>query len=120
MAILTPVSGKRVACHAQLQLPSDFIAGGVLTMAYEGSALTSMAMIKERIMLSGGVITSIAMSGATFAQFESYKPSNDDVFKTTAESEDASRIATMHAVFCYGWWDNPRSTTDGYWLCKNR
>jgi hypothetical protein len=26
----------------------------------------------------------------------------------------------MHAVFCYGWWDNPANLDDGYWLCKNR
>jgi hypothetical protein len=74
-------------------------------------------MVKEQIMLNGGVFTSMALSGADFVRFVDYKAAANGVF-TAAQYIPAD--ARMHAVFCYGWWDNPRSESDGYWLCKNR
>jgi hypothetical protein len=80
-----------------------------------------MAQVKEQIMLSGGVITSMGMSNAAFASFVNNRTGSNAVF---ASSEDLRRTdptgVAMHAVFCYGWWDNPRDNRDGYWLCKNR
>jgi hypothetical protein len=96
-------------------------SGGVLSLAYSGSALTSMARIKEQIMLNGGVFASMAMSPAAFRRFAEYKTAANGVF--TAD-EDARAIGkedlVMHAVFCYGWQDNARVVGDGYWICKNR
>ncbi|WIA38518.1 hypothetical protein OEZ86_001839 [Tetradesmus obliquus] len=88
-----------------------------LSWAYDANALDSMAKVKQRIMLSGGVIASMAMSDAAFRQFQTYGAAGDAVF---APNEDlAGNPATMHAIFCYGWWDNPKDTVDGWWLCKN-
>jgi hypothetical protein len=78
-------------------------------------------MVKEQIMLNGGVITSLAMSRTTFDAFVLYRVPGDGVFSTY---EDAEQVAvndiTMHAVFCYGWRDDPVKVDEGYWLCKNR
>uniref|UniRef100_A0A383V630 Peptidase C1A papain C-terminal domain-containing protein n=1 Tax=Tetradesmus obliquus TaxID=3088 RepID=A0A383V630_TETOB len=96
---------------------SQMPPGGRLSVAYNGNALSSMAMVKEQIMLNGGVFTSMALSGADFVRFVDYKTAASGVF-TAAQSIPAG-ADQMHAVFCYGWWDNPRSESDGYWLCKN-
>uniref|UniRef100_A0A383W5T9 Peptidase C1A papain C-terminal domain-containing protein n=1 Tax=Tetradesmus obliquus TaxID=3088 RepID=A0A383W5T9_TETOB len=94
--------------------------GGVLSVAYGGSALTSMPKMKEQIMLAGGVFTSMAMSKAAFGAFSNNITADNGVFNFT---EDPRRLnpgnIIMHAVFCYGWWDNPANLDDGYWLCKN-
>jgi hypothetical protein len=97
-------------------------AGGTFSMAYDANSLTSMAMVKERIMLSGGVLTPLAMSASDFKQFEEYSASSSSTFTTSEalSADRASDVTMWHAVFCYGWWDNPRKTNDGYWLCKNR
>jgi hypothetical protein len=96
-------------------------AGGAISVAYDGNALTTSAQAREQIMLTGGVLTSMAMSRATFNQFEQNRTTANGVFTV---NEDVLRVAPgdvfMHAVFCYGWWDNPRALNDGYWICKNR
>jgi hypothetical protein len=96
-------------------------AGGAFSVADAGSALTTMAKVKEQIMLTGGVMTSMAMSPTVFDRFVKYKTGANAAFTT---SEDATKLgpssSIMHAVFCYGWWDSPSSLGDGYWLCKNR
>jgi hypothetical protein len=80
-----------------------------------------MARVKERIMLSGGVIASMAMSGRTFKQFLAFKgPVNAVVTSNESLAGTAFGDVVMHAVFCYGWWDNPNNLEDGWWLCKNR
>jgi C1A family cysteine protease len=98
-------------------------AGGVLSIAYGGSALNTIGKIKSQIMLNGGVITSIAMSPTVFDRFKLYT-STSAVFDTT-EDLSSSRstgapeaAAYMHALFCYGWRDT--ADGDGHWLCKNR
>jgi hypothetical protein len=72
-------------------------------------------------MLTGGVMTSAALSPDTFDAFVANRTAANGVFSA---NEDVRMIAqqdmVMHAVFCYGWWDNPRTLDDGYWLCKNR
>jgi hypothetical protein len=88
-------------------------------VAYRSNALSSMAMVKEQIMLNGGVFTSMALSPADFLRFVDYKPAATGVF-TAAQPLAAGAEPKMHAVFRYGWWDNPRNESDGYWLCKNR
>jgi hypothetical protein len=96
-------------------------AGSSLSLANDANALGSMAEVKERIMLSGGVIASMAMSSDTFQQFEAYGTKGDAVFAPNEDLAGAPLSSlTMHAVFCYGWSDNPRSVEDGWWLCKNR
>jgi hypothetical protein len=90
--------------------------GGKLSLAYGASALSSMSTVKEQIMLTGGVFTSMALSMDGFERFKQYK---SGIFTATDEIK-AGADGTMHAVFCYGWWDNPRSSSDGYWICKNR
>jgi hypothetical protein len=70
-------------------------------------------------MLNGGVFTSMALSWASFKRFFDYKPTTNSVF-TATEDLAAGGEGTMHAVFCYGWWDNPQNAGDGYWVCKNR
>lgn len=67
-------------------------------------------------MLTGGVITSMALPWADFERFTAYK---QGVFLAMNELQPGTE-GVMHAVFCYGWWDDPRSSSDGYWLCKNR
>lgn len=98
------------------QLPAD----GSLSAAYAGNALVNMAPVKEQIMLSGGVITSMALSYGTFTAFVNNKTGPNSAFHTSEDLRraDPSGVA-MHAVFCYGWWDNLRNTNDGYWICKN-
>jgi hypothetical protein len=71
-------------------------------------------------MLAGGVLTSLTMSEPVFRRFEKYN-STSAVFDTGETLEDnTSAKVFRHAVFCYGWWDNPKDASDGYWLCKNR
>jgi hypothetical protein len=78
-----------------------------------------MAKAKERIMLSGGVITSMAMSSDAFQQFQAYGAAADAVY-SVVEDLAGALPDTMHAVFCYGWSDNPQKVDEGWWLCKNR
>ncbi|WIA38174.1 hypothetical protein OEZ86_001526 [Tetradesmus obliquus] len=77
-----------------------------------------MAMVKQSIMLSGGVIASMAMTDGAFEKLLSYGGKSDAVY---APFEDLARATTvtMHAIFCYGWWDNQQNAEDGWWLCKN-
>ncbi|WIA33138.1 hypothetical protein OEZ86_006289 [Tetradesmus obliquus] len=99
---------------------SQLPAGGVLSVAYGGSALTSMPKMKEQIMLAGGVFTSMAMSKAAFGAFSNNKTADNGVFNFTEDPRTLNPgNIIMHAVFCYGWWDNPANLDDGYWLCKN-
>uniref|UniRef100_A0A383WEQ7 Peptidase C1A papain C-terminal domain-containing protein n=1 Tax=Tetradesmus obliquus TaxID=3088 RepID=A0A383WEQ7_TETOB len=78
-----------------------------------------MAKVKEQIMLTGGVLTSMALSEATFDCFATSTTAASGTFSATEEASRLGGTAVMHAVFCYGWWDNPRSVGDGYWMCKN-
>uniref|UniRef100_A0A383WKQ7 Peptidase C1A papain C-terminal domain-containing protein n=1 Tax=Tetradesmus obliquus TaxID=3088 RepID=A0A383WKQ7_TETOB len=89
-----------------------------LSWAYNANALDSMAKVKERVMLSGGVIASMAMSDAAFQQFQAYGAEGDAVFAPPDDLASADTV-TMHAIFCYGWWDNATNAEDGWWLCKN-
>jgi hypothetical protein len=90
-------------------------------MAYAGSALTSMAKIKEQIMLTGGVFTSLAMSLNLFGDFVANKTSTNGIFSIIEDLQSVTaNSVVMHAVFCYGWWDSPNNPDDGFWLCKNR
>jgi hypothetical protein len=96
-------------------------AGGALSIAYDGNPLDTMAKVKEQIMLSGGVMTSMAVSFTTFGDFVANTTSADGVFAAAEDlRENAQGDVLMHAVFCYGWWDNAVNEEDGYWLCKNR
>lgn len=100
---------------------SELPKGGVFSLAYGGSALNSIGKVKSQIMLSGGVLTSIAMSQAVFDRFKAYS-STSGVFETTedlspSKSDAASEAVYMHALFCYGWRD--AANGDGHWLCKN-
>lgn len=97
---------------------SQMPLGGGLSMVYNGNALSSMALVKEQIMLNGGVFTSMALGETDFLRFVDYKAAGDGVF-TAAQDIPTGANGRMHAVFCYGWWDSPRSVSDGYWLCKN-
>ncbi|WIA16022.1 hypothetical protein OEZ85_012754 [Tetradesmus obliquus] len=109
-----PCSQVDNTCSSQLP------PGGFFSVSYNGAPLTTMAMVKERIMLSGGVMTSIAMTDETYKQFEQYSSRlTKDIITAPQPGADENSIAAMHAVFCYGWWDNPRNNEDGYWLCKN-
>jgi hypothetical protein len=73
-----------------------------------------------QIMLAGGVLTSLTMSESAFKLFDKYN-SSGVVFDTDETLEQAADLPIYrHAVFCYGWWDNPKDAGDGYWLCKNR
>jgi hypothetical protein len=96
-------------------------AGGALTMAYSGNPLATMAQVKEQIMLTGGVIMSMALSAGAFGAFVTNMTSQSGVFGVAEDlTEAAPGNVAMHAVFCYGWWDNAADANDGYWICKNR
>jgi hypothetical protein len=96
-------------------------AGGALAIAYNGNPLDTMAKVKEQMMLYGGVITSMAMSFRTFGDFVANTTAADGVFAASEDlRENSQGDVLMHAVFCYGWWDNVANTEGGYWLCKNR
>jgi hypothetical protein len=94
-------------------------AGYAITVANDANALGTLAKVKERIILSGGVIASMAMSRRTFNQFLTFQGPETRIF-TANESLISSTDVVMHAIFCYGWWDNPTNLEDGWWLCKNR
>jgi hypothetical protein len=80
-----------------------------------------MAKVKEQIMLNGGVITSMAMSNKAFDNFVKNVTSANAAFNTAEDLRlTAPESVSMHAAFCYGWWDNPSKADDGYWVCKNR
>uniref|UniRef100_A0A383VL10 Uncharacterized protein n=1 Tax=Tetradesmus obliquus TaxID=3088 RepID=A0A383VL10_TETOB len=104
-------------CARAAGCPNQLPAGGSLSWAYAGSALGTMAQVKERIMLSGGVVASMAMTADAFKQLEAYSTGKHGVFSPKDDVEGAPPI--MHAVFCYGWWDNATNAEDGWWLCKN-
>ncbi|WIA16006.1 hypothetical protein OEZ85_012739 [Tetradesmus obliquus] len=110
-----PCSQLDKTCPAS-QLPP----GGILSVSYNAAPLTTMAMVKERIMLSGGVMTSMAMTNDTYRQFEEYNSKlKKDIITAPQQGADEDSIAARHAVFCYGWEDNPQNNEDGYWRCKN-
>lgn len=73
-------------------------------------------------MLSGGVITSMALSYPhAFTAFVNNKTGPNSALYSSEDLRLADPLSVaMHAVFCYGWWDNPRNGNDGYWICKNR
>lgn len=93
-------------------------------MAYDGNALDKMAKVKEQIMLNGGVLTSLAMSDGVNGAFKNFKANKTAANGAFSVAEDLRMVVpssvVMHAVFCYGWWDNPVRADDGYWICKNR
>jgi hypothetical protein len=80
-----------------------------------------MGEVKAQIVLSGGVMASMAMSPTTFNALLSNKTNKSGVFNVTQDIKHvAANKTVMHAVFCCGWWDNPAASEDGYWICKNR
>eukprot|EP00775_Hariotina_reticulata_P002179 gene2179-2496_t len=109
--------------------------GGQLQMVDSGSALDSIARIKEAILLYGGVITSMTM----WSDFKRYpRPARGapagsalalNIYnRTKAPAGDG--LPDLHAVFCYGWndtsdWSSQQSAfaggsgLRGYLLCKN-
>jgi hypothetical protein len=82
-------------------------------MANDGSALGSVARIKQQIVLRGGVLTSLAI----LPTFEAYIGAAASRIVDGEVPQDDTR---WHAVFCYGYADDPRNNGEGYWLCKNR
>jgi hypothetical protein len=97
------------------------VAGGKLSVAYNGNPLDTMAKAKEQIMLNGGVMTSMAMSYNAFDKFAKNVTTPTGVFNIAEDLRSTPQSdVVMHGVFCYGWWDNPRRFEDGYWICKNR
>lgn len=60
-------------------------AGTGLGMAEDGNALNTMAQVKEHIMLSGGVMTSMAMSKGVFTQFVRYNPAGNAVITASED-----------------------------------
>jgi hypothetical protein len=79
--------------------------------------------VKEQIMLSGGVLTSIALTSARLTQFIAYGGDTttllgQDIYNITGDI--TSDDVLFPGLFCYGWWDNPCHVGDGYWICKNR
>lgn len=96
----------------------------MLSVAYEGNALDTMAKVKEQIMLNGGVLASLALSNGVNGAFQKFVANKISANGAFSVAEDL-RLAVpgdvaMHAVFCYGWWDHPARAEDGYWICKNR
>jgi hypothetical protein len=83
-------------------------------MAHNGNAFGSLAMIKQKIMLHGGVITAMAKLPA----FESYPGTPPQTLYD--EEVPANENVELHAVFCYGFADSATTPGAGYWLCKNR
>jgi hypothetical protein len=114
-----PFSITKVFLYCCLRF--NHTAGGALSLAYDGNAVDTNAKVKEQIMLTGGVITSMAISLVAFDDLINNRTGANAAF---ARMEDLKKAAPanvwLHAVFCYSWWDNPRNTSDGYWLCKNR
>ncbi|WIA44571.1 hypothetical protein OEZ86_007296 [Tetradesmus obliquus] len=112
-----PVTPPAGVCKSQLP------AGGALSIANDGNALDTMAKVKEQIMLHGGVMTSLAMTdgpNGAFAAFVANKTAANGAFSVAEDLRfSAPGGVAMHAVFCYGWWDNPTKSDDGYWICKN-
>jgi hypothetical protein len=89
-------------------------AGGKLSMAYDGSALNTMAQVKQQIMLNGGVLTAMATTSA-FYNYNGLQPG--EVFD--GEIPEGAQ-PDWHAVFCFGWSDAADKPGEGYWMCKNR
>jgi hypothetical protein len=70
-------------------------------MAYRGSALSSIAQIKEQIMLTGGVLTSVAMGVGSDETFRGYNGrAGSGVYDRRDITVDEP--VDMHALFCYG------------------
>lgn len=80
-------------------------------MAYDGSAVDTVAKVKQAIMLNGGVLTALASLPA-FEFLNCTTPYDADA--------SASEEPDWHAAFCYGWRDAANNTGEGWWLCKNR
>ncbi|WIA13890.1 hypothetical protein OEZ85_002462 [Tetradesmus obliquus] len=89
---------------------TDWPAGAAFSMAYDGSALDTVAKVKQAIMLDGGVRTALASL-----------PAFEFLNCTTLHDADASASEEpdWHAAFCYGWRDAANNTGEGWWLCKN-
>jgi hypothetical protein len=85
-------------------------AGAGFSIAYDGSALDTVAKVKQAVMLSGGVLTALASSPT----FQNLNCTTYDVEASDGVEQD------WHAVFCYGWADAANNTGEGWWLCKNR
>jgi hypothetical protein len=74
-------------------------AGGVFSMAYEGSAQSSVAKFKEQIMLTGGILTSL-VTGPSDA-FRTYTGAVNGGVYDPRDVTDLN-AAELHALFCYG------------------
>jgi hypothetical protein len=74
---------------------------GKFSMAYRGSALGSLAQIKERIMLNGGVLTSIAMAIGPGKAFRVYDGRANRGMYDPRDIADNEPVE-LHALFCYG------------------
>jgi hypothetical protein len=70
------------------------------------------------MMLSGGVFTSTAFPDAH--AWEAFIRYNATTNVYSSREPQSSDYFMMHALFCYGWWDNPCHAKGGFWLCKNR
>jgi hypothetical protein len=82
-------------------------------MAHDGSAFGTLAMLKQKIILHGGVITALANSPA----YESYPGTPP---KWLFDEEVPAGVLDLQAVYCYGFADSTTTPGAGYWLCKNR
>lgn len=83
-------------------------------MAHNGKALGSLAMLKQKIILHGGVITAMAK----LPSFESYPGNPPNILYN--DEVPAKKELELLAVFCYGFADSTTEPGAGYWLCKNR
>jgi hypothetical protein len=72
------------------------LSGGV-SVAKSANALHSMATAKERIMLSGGVMASMAMSGETFDCFVAHNTTSSGVFDTGEDLSDVQGEAIIES-----------------------
>lgn len=99
--------GTAAACTSQMPL------GGAISMAHNGNAFGSLAMLKQKIILHGGVITAMAKLQA----FESYPGTPPKTLYDEEVPDDGD--VDLHAAFCYGFADSATIPGAGYWLCKN-
>jgi hypothetical protein len=116
------VNCEALSCMKASQLYNSYLvvccylhaADGTISMAHNGNAFGSLAMLKQKIILHGGVFTAMAK----LPTFELY-PGNPP--KSLYDEEvPANELVELHAVFCYGFADSATTPGAGYWLCKNR
>eukprot|EP00775_Hariotina_reticulata_P004117 gene4117-4363_t len=95
--------------------------GGTFRAVAGGAALGSMSQVKQAILLSGGVMTSMVAYEDLTAVFKPSLPeafsstSNKSCYNTSSTTIDGTgMLVNLHAIFCYGWDDSQQ-----YWLCKN-